>query len=340
MANKILVVAPAWVGDMVMAQTLFKVCKQRQPDLVIDVLAPDATRSLLSRMPEVNRAIPLPFKHGQFDFTGRYRLAKSLRQEHYSQAIVLPNSWKSALIPLLAAIPRRTGWRGEMRWGLLNDVRYLDKERWPLMIERFMQLGVEADESLPDAYPWPQLQVEPTEAGDTAAKFNLEITAKPVLALCPGAEYGPAKRWPASHFAEVARAKLAEGWQVWLMGGPKDQPVTAEIQAATAQQCADLAGKTSLLEAVNLLSLAAVVVSNDSGLMHISAALQRPLVVVYGSTDPRFTPPLSRQVKILTLGLACSPCFKRECPLEHLHCLRNLPAAQVLAAMQQLLAGE
>lgn len=333
--TKLLIVGPAWVGDMVMAQSLFKLCKQLNPQMLIDVLAPDVTRPLLSRMPEINKAIALPLKHGEFNLAERYRVGTALRQEGYHQVIVLANSWKSALIPFFARIPQRTGWRGEMRWGLLNDVRYLDKQKLPLMIERFMALGLPAKAALPAMYPKPQLKVSAADLAMTVEKLRLEPQAKPVLALCPGAEYGPAKRWPAAYFAELANAKLAEGWQVWLMGGPKDQTVTQEIQQATANHCIDLAGKTRLTEALDLLSLAQVVVSNDSGLMHIAAALQRPLVVVYGSTDPRFTPPLSEQVKILSLNLPCSPCFKRECPLGHLDCLNKLTSQQVLAAIQE-----
>lgn len=332
--TKILIVGPAWVGDMVMAQSLFKLCKQRNPHLLIDVLAPDATFPLLNRMPEVHQAIALPLKHGEFNLKERYKLGRTLRHEGYQQVIILTNSWKSALIPFFARIPKRSGWRGEMRWGLVNDLRYLDKAKLPLMIERFMALGLEPNESLPNEYPWPLLQVSTGAA--TAARLSLNLQAKPILALCPGAEYGPAKRWPEVYFAEVARAKLAEGWQVWLMGGPKDQMVTAKIQAATNQQCIDLAGKTSLTDAIDLLSLATVVVSNDSGLMHIAAALQRPLVVIYGSTDPRFTPPLSHEVSILSLDLGCSPCFERECPLGHMKCLQDLSVHRVLTAIQEL----
>lgn len=335
MPYKILIIGPAWVGDMVMAQALFMQLKQIQPDVIIDVLAPAWTNALLERMPEVRRAIALPIAHGQFDWKQRWQLGKQLRLEKYDQAIVLPNSWKSALIPFIARIPKRTGWLGEMRFGLLNDARYLNKQSLPLMVQRFVALALEKADQLPKDFPKPALQVSSEQQIHTTAKFALTTTA-PVLALCPGAEFGAAKRWPVEYFAEIARQQLAAGWQVWLFGSHKDQAITAEIQNLTQQACMDLAGKTTLAEAIDLLSLANIVISNDSGLMHIAAALQRSLVAIYGSSSPRFTPPLSDRVKILSIDLACAPCFQRECPLGHLQCLRELAPNLVMQAMAEL----
>ncbi len=335
MMNKILIIGPAWVGDMVMAQTLFKLLKKANPDAVIDVLAPDWTRALLTRMPEVNQAISMPLGHGQFQWRVRRALGKELRSAAYDQALVLPNSWKSALIPFFAGIKRRTGWRGEMRYGLLNDVRVLDKARYPLMIERFMALGLPRDVKLAEPYPLPELVIDQASLQRVLTQYQLS-TEKSVVALCPGAAFGPSKRWPAEYFAEVARAVLAQGKQVWLFGSKADQELTAIIQERTNQACVDLAGKTSLAEAIDLLSLAQVVVTNDSGLMHISAALQRPVVALYGSTSTEFTPPLGKQVKVLNLNLDCSPCFKRECPLGHWRCMLDLKPAMAIAAMREL----
>lgn len=335
LSKKILIIGPAWVGDMVMAQSLFKLIKQQNPAAIIDVLAPDWSRPLLQNMPEVNQALSLPFKHGELNLFGRYRLGKSLRANHYDQAIVLPNSFKSALIPFFANIPQRTGWRGEMRWGLLNDVRYLNKIILPLMIERFMALNLSISSAIPKPYPWPKLELNPVEVSATLSKFKIDLT-KPILALCPGAEFGAAKRWPESRYAEIASQFILQGWQVWLFGSGKDQPVAAAIQQAIQQQCLDFTGKTTLGEAIHLLAQAQQVVSNDSGLMHIVAALQRPLIVVYGSSSPQFTPPLAEKVKIVSLHLSCSPCFKRECPLQHLNCLRELKANLVLQAIAEL----
>ena len=333
MTNKLLIVAPAWVGDMVMAHSLLRLLRQTRPNCIIDVLAPDATRSLLARMPEVRRAIPLPFSHGQLALKQRYALACSLRTEKYDQAILLSNTFKSALMPFWAQIPIRTGWHGEMRWGVLNDRRRLDKQKYPLMIQRFCALAFPPNTDLPDPLPSPILTSSSVIA---TASLRGGQQSRPLLALCPGAEYGPAKRWPPAYYAEVANACLAQDWEVCLMGSRGDQVAAAEIQNLTDNRCTDLVGKTSLLEAIDRLAVADAVISNDSGLMHIAAALQRPLVVIYGSTDPRFTPPLTENVSILSLKLPCSPCFQRECPLGHLKCLRDLMPAQVLEALDTI----
>ncbi|MFB8830935.1 lipopolysaccharide heptosyltransferase II [Azotobacter sp. CWF10] len=337
----ILIIGPSWVGDMVMAQTLFVCLKQRHPDCEIDVLAPEWSRPILERMPEVRRALSFPFGHGVLDLAGRRRIGKSLAGQ-YDQAILLPNSLKSALVPFFAGIPRRTGWRGEMRYVLLNDIRRLDKARYPLMIERFMALAYAPGAELPQPYPRPALRIEPQSRAAALQKFGLRL-GRPLLALCPGAEFGEAKRWPAGHYAAVAEAKLRAGWQVWLFGSKNDHPVGESIRAALAPELrkavANLAGETSLAEALDLLSCADAVVSNDSGLMHVAAALGRPLVAVYGSTSPQFTPPLAEQVEIVRLGLDCSPCFERTCPLGHYNCLRELAPQRVLDALQRL-AGD
>lgn len=329
-SNKILIIAPAWIGDMIMAQTLFKIIKQSAPNTIIHVLAPSWTNPVLARMPEVDLILTAPFAHGELALYKRYKLGKTLRQEQYTQSIVLPNSFKSALIPWWAQIPRRTGWRGEMRYGLLNDMRRLDKHKLPLMVQRFAALGLAKDESLPKELPWPKLQVQKIEP-----PHKLNSDSK-VLALCPGAEFGPAKRWPATYFAEVANHKLAANWQVWIFGGNNDQTIAAEIQRLTNNACVDLTGKTDLQQAIDLLALATVVVSNDTGLMHIAASLNRPLVVIYGSSSPQFTPPLSNQVKILSLNLACSPCFKRTCPVKHYKCLQDLQPHMVLESIDKI----
>jgi heptosyltransferase-2 len=329
---------------MVMAQSLFKALKRVRPEITLDVLAPDWCFPLLERMPEVRKGLPMPVGHGQVSLGVRRELGKSLRSEHYSQAIVLPNSLKSALIPWFAKIPKRTGWKGEMRYGLLNDLRVLDKTKLPLMIDRFNALAfaknaIEQASDFPAPHDYPELSVDPMIAQQAREKFSLNDTS-PVLVLCPGAEFGEAKRWPAEHYAGVAKAKLSEGYQVWLMGSKKDHPVCDEIikLLPTPQQekCHNLAGTTSLGEAIDLMSFASAVISNDSGLMHIAAALGRTLVVVYGSTSPQFTPPLSDRKRIVSLGLECSPCFKRVCPLGHTNCLKQLESSQVLAALEDL----
>lgn len=335
--HKILIIGPAWIGDMVMAQALFKTLKLHQPEVIVDVLAPAWSQGLLSRMPQVRRALVLPFKHGELNLRGRYRLARALREQCYDQAIVLPNSFKSALIPFWAKIPLRTGWRGELRWGLLNDMRYLDKARFPLMVQRFAALGILNNTYLPIDPPFPALQISTDQVNKTLEKQQLILSGRPVLALCPGAEYGEAKRWPPEYFAKVANAKLKQGWEVWILGSSKEQAIAREIQVHTQGACIDLVGRTDLGEAIDLLSVVKAVITNDSGLMHVAAALDKALVVIYGSSSAQFTPPLAKKTQILSLNLSCSPCFQRQCPLSHLRCLRDLMPQQILAALDELL---
>jgi len=332
----VLVVGPSWVGDMVMIEPLLAVLKARRPAPAIDVLAPAWSRPLLERMTQVRRAIDLPIGHGALALGERWRIGRRLRGQ-YRQAIVLPGSWKSALIPFFARIPTRTGFVRELRHGVLNDTRRLDTRALPMTVQRFAALGLDPGAPLPPALR-PRLQCDPAAVAGTLSALGLDGAARRVLVLCVGAEYGPAKRWPARHFAAVARHYRAQGWQVWLLGSARDAPVTAVVNAAADDGCVDLAGRTNLGQACDLIASADLVVSNDSGLMHVAAALCRPLVAVYGSSDPGFTPPLSDRARVLSLKLPCSPCFKRECPLGHLRCLNDLAPTQVLAAAAQLLA--
>lgn len=335
MANKYLIIGPAWVGDLIMAQSLFKFIKLREPDATLEVMVPEAYLPLLAAMPEVAKGLPLPFRHGELNLLKRRSVGKSLKGERYTQSIVLPNSWKSALIPFFAGIKRRIGWKGEARWLLLNDMRRLDKAKLPLMIQRFSALALGKREALPSVLPWPALQVHAESQEAARSKFNLDLS-KPILTLCPGAEFGPAKRWPAEHFALLARARQTEGWQIWILGAKGDVAAADEIQSHLPQPALSFAGKTDLAEALALLSLSTAVVSNDSGLMHMANAMKKPTVVVYGSSSPQFTPPLSEKAEIVKLNLDCQPCFKRTCPLHHLNCLKKLPPSKVLAALNKV----
>lgn len=335
--NKILIVGPSWVGDMVMAQSLFKALKENHPNGQIDVLAPEWTFSLLERMPEVSEAISMPLGHGSFGCSDRKKIGISLRKNGYDQAIVLPNSWKSALIPWFANVPKRTGYIGELRWGLLNDARKLDKSVLTMTVQRFVALGQDANTPHPPEYPVPKLAIQPEILPALRAKFGLIDEAQPVLGLCPGAEYGPAKCWPAEHYAAIANQKLAEGWAVAIFGSIKDQNTSAAINKLAQNRCLDLSGKTTMGEAIDLMSLTTIVVSNDSGLMHVAAALDKKLVAIYGSSDPGFTPPLNKQSCIINLNLDCSPCFKRECHYGHYDCLQVITPAQVAEQIERLM---
>jgi len=318
------------VGDAVLSHPLLVRLKQRDPDGRIEVLAPAWVLPVYRRMPEVSEAIAQPFGHGELKLGERRRFAKSLGE--YDEAIVLPNSWKSALIPWHAGIAKRTGYIGEMRYGLLNDARALDKQALPLIVERYAALAQPAREPFRRPLPAPRLRVDEATRRATLRAHGLDHD-RTATVMAPGAEYGPAKRWPERHFADLARTLAARGDRIWLLGSKKDAPITAAIQRLSGGICADLAGSTSLDEAIDLMSFASRVVTNDSGLMHIAAALDRPMAALFGSSSPQFTPPLSPHARVITLKLSCSPCFKRECPLGHTNCLVQMEPARVLEAL-------
>ncbi len=329
--KRILVIGPSWVGDTVMSQGLLRFIKQQNPQVSIDVLAPAWTFPLLARMQEVSQAIEIPITHGELKLLTRFRIAQALRKNKYDQAIVLPNSFKSALIPFLAGIPKRTGWLGEWRYGLLNDARPMDRKRYPLMIEQYMALGLERDQPLPADYPLPAFIVSKDSVNAVLQKHQLDATSKPIIALCAGAEFGPSKRWPEEYYGKIANTMLERGFAVWLFGSGKDKPVVDNVMQLTNNRAENLAGKLALFETIDLLSCVSGVVSNDSGLLHVTAALGKPLIAIYGSTSPDFTPPLAKNATVLKLALECQPCFQRVCPLVHHRCMRDLTPEMVLA---------
>ncbi|MEK9823877.1 MAG: lipopolysaccharide heptosyltransferase II [Pseudomonadales bacterium] len=325
-SRRVLVVGPAWVGDMVMSQVIYSALRQSDPDVHIDVLAPRATLSLVSRMAEVNRGILINQGHGQLGLGYRHALGRKLAEERYDQAIITPNSLKSALVPCFAGIPRRTGFLGEYRYFLLNDIKFLNKKQLPLMTDRFMALVDRTGGELIQ----PRLMTDADTQEEVCEKLGLDSQAE-IVGFCPGAEFGDAKKWPEAHFAALGRELVADGRQVWIFGSPADQSTGEKIKAAIGDGCSNLAGQTTLPEAIDLLSLCGHIVSNDSGLMHIAAAVGVPVTAVYGSTSPGFTPPLSDKANIVSLNLDCSPCFKRVCPLGHKDCLNRLTPDKVRA---------
>jgi heptosyltransferase-2 len=332
----VLVVGPSWVGDMVMAQSLFRLLARRDPDRPIDVLAPGWSLPILARMPEVSEAIELPAGHGELRLGERRRLGRALRERGYGQAIVLPRSLKAALVPWFARIPRRTGFRGEHRYGLINDMRPFDAAVLDQTVKRFAALGLEPGEALPDALPRPRLRVDPAGQARALGRLGLDPATAPV-AFMPGAEYGPAKCWPLEYFGELA-ARLGErGHAVWVFGSAKDAGAARAIAAnARAAPVVDLCGRTTLEEAIDLLAACRSGVTNDSGLMHVAAAVGLPVAALYGSSSPAFTPPLTDRAVVHYLGLECSPCFERECPLGHFRCLREIEPERVLASLAEL----
>lgn len=330
---KALIVAPSWIGDTVLAQPLFMRLHEQTPGMQLDALAPRWVAPVLERMPEISAIVDSPFAHGDLSLKARHRLARQLARAGYQRAYVLPNSIKSALIPFFAGIPERIGFIGESRYGLINRRHTLDKVALPQMAERFAQLAEKPGAPLPRPLPLPRLSSTAAQQAATLAALDLAPPQK-LAVFCPGAEYGPAKRWPTRHFATLADALAARGYTVWLLGSKKDEAIGDEILALAKSGDAlrNLCGTTSLSQAIDLIAGAEFVVCNDSGLMHVAAALDRPLIAVYGSSSPDFTPPLSPHARIINLQLECSPCFKRECPLGHLNCLNKLEAQQVLDA--------
>lgn len=314
-----------------MAQPLFQRLAQQYSNLEIDVLAPPWVAPLLARMPEVTRIIDSPFRHGGLDWPTRRRTGEQLRSEFYDQAIVLPNSWKSALVPFYAKIKKRTGYRGEARYILLNDIHKLDTAKHPELVQRYAALAGPLDGSKLEA----RLQSSREQQVAALTAHGLAADAQPVI-FCPGAEYGPAKRWPAEYYAELAQQYGSAESPVLLLGSPKDAPVCDEIVAKSNGAARNLAGKTSLFEAIDLLAASRLVVSNDSGLMHVAAALQRPQVALYGSSSPAYTPPMNDKAKIVSLGIECSPCFERVCPLGHFKCMRDMSPASVAKAAEEV----
>lgn len=339
---KFLIIGPSWVGDMVMSQSLYATLKRQYPSSTIDVLAPAWCKPILERMPEVDLPIEMPIGHGAFNLAGRWALGRELKGREYTHALVLPNSAKSALIPLFAGIPSRTGWKGELRYGLLNDLRP-DRKVFQYMVERYVALAYPKNEMLEKVKlsdcPSPRLTVDKQAQATSLSRLNLNSN-RPVIGLCPGAEFGPAKRWPEQHYAEVAKQLIAKGQQVWLFGGAKDKDVTNAIYDALPDEakpyCHNLAGETSLIEAVDLLAACHTVVSNDSGLMHVSAAVGCNIVAIYGSSSPKYTPPLADKVEIVHTDISCRPCFERECPLIHMDCLNKLPPKMVMETINRL----
>ena len=320
----VLVVAPAWVGDMVMAHAIVPGLRDRGDE--VQFLAPPSTAALASRMPGVAEVHTVCTRHGEFGWRPRRRAARSLADRQFGRAIVLPNSFKSALTPLWAGIPVRTGFRGEFRYGVVNDVRRLDEARMPRLVDRFAALADVAPAN-------PRLRADASALGELLTRHALP-TDRPVVALCPGAEYGPAKRWPAERFAALAARCVEAGASVWVLGTDADRGAAERILAAA--QAVDLTGKTSLLDAVDLLSAAAVAVVNDSGLMHVAAALSVPVVALFGSSSQTFTPPLSARATVLERHLDCRPCFARTCPLGHLDCLAGIGVDRVFDSVTEL----
>ena len=297
---KILIVGPSWVGDAVMAQTLFKLIKENNNNTIIDVLVPSWALSVFKRMKEINQFIEMPFGHGELRLKERRSFALGLKVNNYDQAIVLPNSLKSSLIPFFADIPIRTGWRGEFRYFFINDIRKLDKKDYPRMVDRFCALGIKKGKKLPEIKS-PSLISDKSNISKLINLYSI-YREKKILTICPGAEFGPAKRWPSNYFAEVVTYYLRKDWIVIVIGSKKDQIVAQEIESSldgTHPNLINTVGNTNLEDAIDLLSISSLALTNDSGLMHIASALDIPLLALFGPTSPEFTPPLGEKSEII-----------------------------------------
>ncbi|MEY3745869.1 MAG: ADP-heptose:LPS heptosyltransferase [Pseudomonadota bacterium] len=323
--KKILIIGPSWLGDMVIAQKLFKTIKDIYPNSKLHVASPTWTIPLVSRMPEVDQSISLPFSHGELNISKRYQIAKVLRSEGYAQAIVLTNSFKSALIPFFAGIPKRTGFLGEMRFALINDCIKKDSSLYRT-VDQFLALAPKSKNTKVNLST--SLISKPSQGKRILAGKLSRF--KKVLGIAPGAEYGESKRWPIEYFADVANEAIQNGWEVLSLGSTNDQDLGRILDRLTKNKVINLIGKTKLEEVIDVMSLCQSFLSNDSGLMHVAASLNIKQVAIFGSSDPKKTPPLSRHAKLAYLDLSCSPCFERVCPLQHTNCLKNIKPSEII----------
>jgi len=341
----ILIIAPNWIGDAVMTQPLLAALKEQFPESNIDVLASTWVAPIYRACSEVNQVIEAKFEHKQLQWGLRKKLAKELAAKKYQACFVLPNSLKSALIPWLANIPFRVGYRGELRFGLINvSLDNPSKVNRPPMVEHYLALSQLLSEEEPTSIvssPVPKLNVSTAANQSVQARLlSAKIEPANIYVICPGAEYGPTKRWPTSHFAALAQRLITShpNTQIILLGSKGDHALAQEIisQAKQDTHIHNWCGKTSLDEAIALIGMCKALVSNDSGLMHIAAALKTPQVAIFGSSDPAHTPPLSDKAKVIWLNLPCSACHKRVCPLGHLNCLNDILPEQVFATLNTL----
>lgn len=338
-ASRILIISPNWIGDAVIAQPLLRLLKERHPDSPIDVLAPAWVAPIWRAVAEVDEVLESTFRHGALQLRERWQFARKLGKRGYAEAYVLPNTFKFALIPWLAGIPRRIGYLGEMRYGLLNVIHRVALDFPRPMVSYYAALAdmPAAQAPAPSAFPRPRLMIAPQRSDETMAQLKVQ-TGSPLLVFAPGAEFGPAKRWPAGHFAELARmVRQTYGEaQIVLLGSGKDKEACDEIEI-TVPWIQNFAGVTTLDQAIAIIAKADAVVSNDSGLMNIASALNRPVVAMYGPTDMHNTPPFSEVTEAVSLHLPCSPCHQRVCPLGHHDCMKKLPADMVWQPLRSML---
>jgi heptosyltransferase-2 len=334
--SPVLIVPYMWIGDFVRCHSVVKLLNARFPDRPVDMLATTLCAPLADYMPGLRQAIVADLPRSQLAFAAQFALAKRLKRERYGAALIMPRTWKSALAPFFAGIPQRTGFVGEARFLLLNDLRFGERSL-PRMVDRCAALALPAGAKLPADWPLPELKVPRADIDAWRNKRGLAADGRPVVALAPGA-VGPAKRWPSTAYAELARRLIADGFQVWVLGGPDEKKLATEIVGDTGAH--DLTGR-DLRDAILALAGAAVAVSNDSGLLHVAAALGTPSIGIFGPTSPWHWAPLNPLAATIetTTELPCRPCHKPVCRLLHHRCMRDIAPEAVLAATRQVLAA-
>ena len=340
MSERILVISPNWIGDAVMAQPLLARLKEQHPERPIDVLAPPAVAAVWRAVLEVDTVLETPFRHKALQLRERWKYAQVLRARGYGEAYVLPNTLKYALIPWLAGIPKRVGYKGEMRYGLVNVMHFDEQPPRPMV--PFYAALANAPHAPLSPSPRPRLAVPDERIAAACARLGIAGDAT-LVAFAPGAEFGQAKRWPPRHFAALARAIVEQdpAARIVLLGSPKDRATCDEVLALAgdaAPRMLNLAGQTRLDEAIAVIARCAAMVANDSGLLHIASSLNRPVIALYGPTDPDHAPPFSDIARSLSLRLDCSPCRQRECPLGHHDCMEKMEAPLVWRALEPVLA--
>jgi heptosyltransferase II len=335
-ARPILIVPYMWIGDFVRCHSVVKVLKSRWPDRAVDVLTTALCRPLADYMPGLRQAILGDLPRSRIALGEQRALAERLRANSYGLALIMPRTWKAALAPFLAGIPQRVGFVGEARFGLLNDWRWGER-KLPRMVDRCATLALPEDTPLPAEWPLPELVVPAAEVAAWRERLALD-PSRPAVALCPGA-VGPSKRWPSAAYGEVARTLTARGMAVWVIGGPDEALLAGEISAAGGPLVRDLTGP-DLRNAILALTAAKAAVSNDSGLLHVAAALGTPAIGIFGPTSPWHWAPLNPLAAVIETRseLDCRPCHKPTCRLRHHRCMRDIPAAQVLEAVERALA--
>ena len=319
-----------------MAGALLQRIQELHPDASIEVVVMPGLADIAHRLPGVVRVHELAVGHGELGLTVTWSLARKLKSRNFSIAIVLRNNFKSALLPWMASIPRRVGWLGESRYGILNDWRRLDEQAMPLMIQRYVALAYPAG-CTSDMKPLPLPRLLSNELRRASVVSGLDLDYEtPVVALVPGAEYGPAKRWPVGHFVAVGLKMRQLGYQVWVFGSSAETEICESV--ADRAGGVSLAGRTSLADVVDLISGVHGVVVNDSGIMHVAAALGRPTVGIFGSTSPDHTPPIGESAEVVSIDLECRPCFARHCPLGHMQCMKGIEPDRVITRLKDVMA--